>query len=72
MSMTKRHFNSLACELLHARPKQGTRPEIDAWARAVLAVADVCDRQNPRFDRQCFLLAAGYLDEGFCSASEAA
>ena len=60
-SMTRKHFEALAAELKRVGPAYW----IDATSRdtvhmaAIQAVADVCARFNPNFDRARFLAACG-------------
>ena len=64
-SMTRKYFEALAAELKRVGPDYW----IDATSRdtvhmaAVQAVADVCARFNPTFDRARFLAACG-VQEG--------
>lgn len=56
--MTKKHYEAFAASLKASMPGD-TQARI-GWMSAVLAVADVCAVDNPRFRREQFLDAAEY------------
>lgn len=69
--MQKRHFQALAAGLLEQRPhpivwgepeSAGFKTALAMWRACVDAVADVCKKENGRFDRERFLLACGLSD----------
>lgn len=59
--MTKKYFVALARELAARRPcePRTSRLDVDQWTIDVLAVSDVCERFNQKFDREKFLTACG-------------
>ena len=59
--MTKKHFEALAAALNGVGPLHGDMSTKDAiqWRSDVEAVAAVCARFNPNFDRTRFLKACG-------------
>jgi hypothetical protein len=64
--MSKKHFEALAAALKEARPftkGYNTPDQVGAvllpWEESCLAVAGVCARFNPNFDRARFLKACG-------------
>ena len=64
--MTKKHFIALADAIRESQPAkdkaEGESVTQDVsrgqWSRDVLAIADVCQASNPRFDRERWL---GYI-----------
>lgn len=68
--MSKKHFEALAAALAVAAPhKVGPfddhvdRAYRGQWCEDVSAVADVCEKFSPRFDRARFLAACGVEGE---------
>lgn len=66
MSMSKKDYVAIAERLKSVEPGFVSLHEGGAmterkhgWRLAVHAVADACQRDNPRFDRQRFLSACG-------------
>lgn len=58
--MTKKHFEALAAALKAEQPGTNWDPNKHVQYRLdVRAVADVCARFNPNFDRARFLKACG-------------
>ena len=61
--MTRQHFAAIAAVLLKERPDRDGTPWAngarDEWSTIVLAMAALCQSQNPRFDRARFLAACG-------------
>jgi hypothetical protein len=61
--MTKKHFEALAAALAEQRVGFSLLPSLKnqhaQWCRDVQAVANVCARFNPNFDRARFLKACG-------------
>lgn len=62
--MTKKHFIALAAALAQERPTPMGGDEeafweeaVGTWARTRNAIADVCARFNPNFDRDRFVAA---------------
>jgi hypothetical protein len=53
--MTRKHYVALAGALADALPAGAER--FDGWCRAVNAIADVLAGDNPRFDRERFVVA---------------
>ena len=57
--MTRKHYTALARKLHDCRPQPSFGPEstlsYDGWWEAVCAVADVCESDNDRFDRDRFI-----------------
>lgn len=58
--MTKKVFEQLAVALKGAKPAyQDPCTEYEQWSKDVEAVAGVCQKLNPRFNRQRWLEAVG-------------
>ena len=63
MSMTRKHFRALADALKSAHPAENPKDLRDcdesraAWRAAVVAVAEVCHRENPMFQTTKFFEA---------------
>lgn len=71
--MTRKHFNELAAELKHVKPDSkyceydSDNPSFAGcawmqWKKDCEAIADVCRRFHPAFDRERFLKACGYYE----------
>lgn len=66
--MTRKVFNELAARLKHVKPERSPLSSCDnfcdgvQWRADVEAIADVCARFNPSFDRERFLKACGYYE----------
>jgi len=60
--MTRKHFQRLAEALKAIKPEVNTdnRDNYQLWYRAVLAIACVCQQDNPLFDPDKFITACGY------------
>ena len=56
--MTRQHFKAIAAAMAAVKPTCNTAQ----WDKHVLALADMCARENPRFDRDKFLVACGYQE----------
>ncbi len=54
--MTRKDYVLIAEALRESRPQMGG---IEGWNCAAIGVADALARDNPRFDRERFLKAAG-------------
>ena len=52
--MTKRHFEAIARAMHLCRPQSG---ELAQWRNACEMLADMCELENPRFDRGKFMRA---------------
>lgn len=63
MAMTKRHFEKLARILSAERMKECKTPADVGYDNAVvmltMKIADMCQEENPAFDRSRFYNAAG-------------
>ena len=57
-SMTRKHFEALAAALRNSHI-EGDPSYIDQWIVDCQAVAEICARFNPNFDRARFLAACG-------------
>ena len=67
--LTRKHFQALANALQSQRPNQewvktpedriGYTCAVAQWTLDCRAIADVCQRENPAFDRTKFLQACG-------------
>lgn len=58
--MTKKHFEKLASALAQVQPATGNTPGYrEGWLASVCSVADACELENVRFDRQRFLSTCG-------------
>ena len=66
-SMTRKHFEALAAELKRVGPDywidDTSRDQETVHMAAVQAVADVCARFNPNFDRARFLAECGVQED---------
>jgi hypothetical protein len=66
--VTRKHFARIAWELRQARQEIDTHDlggdahfwSSTTWERAVFAVVNACAASNGGFDRERFLIAAGY------------
>jgi hypothetical protein len=59
--MTRANYLKLASALAFSRPTTpGLLGEVVQWRRDVLALADVLQFDNPRFNRHRFLTACGF------------
>lgn len=56
--MTRQHFKAIAAAMAAVKPTRNTAQ----WDKHVLALADMCAQENPRFDRTRFLAACGYQE----------
>ena len=52
--MTKQHFQIIAGAMYLCRPQSGDPAE---WRNTCERLADMCERENPRFDRGKFMRA---------------
>jgi len=58
--MTRKHFEALAAALRSNAPSPDCSSyETELFERIVKAVADACERANPRFDHERFKKASG-------------
>ena len=57
--MSKKHFIALAANLRSQCPENALPGIYEQWEADVSAVAEVCARFSPRFDRARFLAACG-------------
>jgi hypothetical protein len=59
--VSKKHFKALAEALRAEKPQENWDPNKRIqWSLDVRAVADVCQRMNPNFDRDRFNTACGW------------
>ena len=55
MPMSRKHYTAIAGRMSELMWKEGTDPK--TFMAAVVTIADVCEEDNPRFDRQKFYTA---------------
>ena len=60
--MTKKHFKAIAEAMSDIRPENVPvmRNDRAQWAVTVYRMAELCQSDNPRFDRVRFYAACGY------------
>ena len=71
--MTRKHFQAIADALKVLRPivREGDGAghcpletgRAQQWETVVIGLADMCSRENPRFDRGRFYMACDLLDQ---------
>lgn len=66
MTLTRKHFQSLAAALRSTKPtieqcgySEALALATEHWAHTCRAIANVCATTNPQFDRAKFLAACG-------------
>lgn len=59
MSMSRKHFETLAAVLRETNPALRGHGDQHQWGNDVAAVMEVCKDFNPQFDHQRFLAACG-------------
>lgn len=57
--MTKKHYEMIAAAFAATKPEGRTAYHEEQWKYDVVALADVLERDNPRFDCARFYAACG-------------
>lgn len=53
--MTKKDYEKFAAMMVKERPAMRYGPELVLWGRLAIAMADIFEEDNERFDRERFL-----------------